>query len=154
MNTDSDDQNHVVKSPGSRHRCRRVGTQRRGSVRRVQQSTRSSILSSSTFLLGLAGISAMMCPVSAASLHQPNHNVGFKTRRERRASGERNIRSIVRNNPIKKGKKFLKQRSVSSEVFVRHGNESIHLVAQSGMIIALLSPCLDCNSGFLSAIIS
>ena len=46
-------------------------------------------------LLGLATLTSVMCPVSAASLHTstaPTSSVRSMNRRQRRASGERNKR--------------------------------------------------------------
>ena len=119
MMDDVDDQ-HSAKSdrrPGSEHRCRRVGNQRCDGVRRPKKSSGSSILSSTTFLLGLSSIVSMMCPVAAASLHQSgNRIVGIKTRRERRACGERNKRCKKMGKTLKKNK-VLHQRSRSDQKF-------------------------------------
>ena len=114
-----EENHHVVQRPGSEHRCRRVGIQRCDGVRRSKKSSGSSILSSTTFLLGLSSIASMMCPVAAASLDQSMHSnriVGNKSRRERRERGERNKRCKKMGKTLKK-KKILHQRSRSDQKF-------------------------------------
>ena len=88
-----DPENPDVKK---RYHCRKVAGQRRNEPNRhtYQDTTSSSPLSSTTILMGLATMSCMMSPIAAASLNNftPARHMGFITRRDRRAAGERNIK--------------------------------------------------------------
>ena len=85
------------RTPINRGRCRKISGQRRNDPHR--RNNDESVISSTSILLALAATASMISPVMAASLHQtctaPERSVGSMTRRERRASGERNVRQIV-----------------------------------------------------------
>ena len=70
--------------------CRLIGGRRHGSPKRVKKPAMSTV---AKLLLSFATMASAACPVAAASIHAVSHrpSVGFKSRRARRAAGQRNV---------------------------------------------------------------
>ena len=84
----------TVSSPNV---CRLIGGLRYGSPKRSKESVMPN---TTRLLLSLATLASVSCPIAAASIHAVSNtpSVGFKNRSQRRAAGQRNVRSIVSEN--------------------------------------------------------
>ena len=79
----------------NRNVCHLIGGRRYGSPRQTQQLPVMS--TAAKLLLSFATLSSIVNPVAAASIHAVSNkpSVGFKNRTQRRAAGQRSVRSRV-----------------------------------------------------------